>query len=248
MQKYIVTFISTLMFVVTFNCILKAICINSQYKRMTENNLSKNMTSVSISENDRIVNLTQTHNNCNITDAMFKTTSEVYIAVCRGNLICVASQIENALKKYTSVEVKEMFDIPIGNTSFHGYMDYQYITDHTSDQYQLQLNCWTDTQGIRKYGNDVCIALGSYYGTKIGTRYLITTDCGNCFTAILADCKSDDHTDYNHQYRNVGMGYINVFEFVVDTSMLDKSVINSGNIGTYTNYTGNIISIQKIGE
>ena len=125
-------------------------------------------------------------------------------------------------------------------------MDYACITDINSLQYQLQLNCWTDCQGIRRQGDDVCIALGSYYGTEIGTRYLITTDMGNSFTAVLADCKADIHTDYNNQYRDTGNGFKNVVEFIVDTYALDPDVMSSGNIGTYDNYSGNIVSIQKI--
>lgn len=138
------------------------------------------------------------------------------------------------------------YNIPAGDTSFHGYMDYACITDINSLQYQLQLNCWTDSQGIRRQGDDVCIALGSYYGTEIGTRYLITTDMGNSFTAVLADCKADIHTDYNNQYRDIGNGFKNVVEFIVDTYALDIDVMSSGNIGTYRNYSGNIVSIQKI--
>ena len=155
---------------------------------------------------------------------------------------------QNQNKNETEVKenINTSLEIPYGDTSFYAYMDYTCITDVNSKQYKLQQMCWTDSQGIRRQGDDVCIALGSYYGTNIGDRYLITTDTGNSYTAVLADCKSDIHTDINNQYRNAGYNKLNVIEFVVDTANLDYSVRTSGNIGTYDNYSGQIVSIIKL--
>lgn len=150
-------------------------------------------------------------------------------------------------KEYTEQDqAKTVFDVPNGKTNFCAYMDYRTITDPTSEQYKFQQICWTDSQGIRRQGDDVCIALGSYYGTQIGSRYIITTDEGNEFTAVLADCKADCHTDSLHQYRPVSYGYKNVVEFVVDTEVLDYDIAASGNIGNYNNYSGNITKIERI--
>ncbi len=64
------------------------------------------------------------------------------------------------------------------------------------------------------------VALGSYYGTGIGTKYKITTDTGNVFYAVLCDQKADCDTDGTHRY-----SYNNdVVEFIVDTRSLNETV------------------------
>lgn len=130
------------------------------------------------------------------------------------------------------------------NNDFYSYMDYRFIT--TGDQYELQTRAYTDYQGIRRVGDDVCVAMGSYYGTEIGTRYIITTDTGNSYTAILSDCKADCHTDINNQYCLTGNGKKNIIEFVVDTDCLNNNVVVMGNVGVYDNYNGEIIKIEKL--
>ncbi len=139
------------------------------------------------------------------------------------------------------------FNVPTGKTNFFAYMDYRKITTLSSTQYQLQQTAWTDSQGLRRIGDDICIALGSYYGTNLGSRYLITLDTGNSYTAVLADCKADIHTDANNQYTPAVYGeYKNVIEFIVDVNSLDHSIKQSGNIGTYSNMSGNVVSIEQI--
>lgn len=79
-----------------------------------------------------------------------------------------------------------------------------------------------DKCGVMKYENkdgteDYMIALGSYFGTKIGTRYKITFSSGKTVTAVLSDQKADKHTGKNidptgkHRYSENG-----VLEFMVD--------------------------------
>lgn len=154
-----------------------------------------------------------------------------------------SSEAEDVTSETNSVT---SLNVPDGETDFYAYMSYKCITDTSSDQYKLQQTAWTDWQGIRRVGDDVCVALGSYYGTEIGTRYIITTDNGNCYTAVLADCKADCHTDDMNQYRLAGGEKKNVVEFLVDTSALDSSISVSGNVGTYENYSGNILTIERI--
>lgn len=138
------------------------------------------------------------------------------------------------------------YEIPEGDTNFYAYMDWTAVTDHNSPQYNLLSKGWTDSQGIRRVGDDVCIALGTYYTDTVGDRFIITTDMGNSYTAIVGDIKADCHTDSKNQYRWAGNNSKNVVEFIVDTNSLDYAVRTSGNIGTYNNYSGQIISIKKI--
>lgn len=232
--------------------VVKVIGINEDYKHNFERNKAKNSTVNTITTTTSTItkntkprsvenkkNTVKTNTKSTTTTKETRTTKPYSHEVTETTTIVTKSEAEPEIELIS-------YDIPTGDTSFHGYMDYACITDINSLQYQLQLNCWTDSQGIRRQGDDVCIALGSYYGTEIGTRYLITTDMGNSFTAVLADCKADIHTDYNNQYRDTGNGFKNVVEFIVDTYALDPDVMSSGNIGTYSNYSGNIVSIQKI--
>lgn len=138
------------------------------------------------------------------------------------------------------------YEIPDGDTSFYAYMDWTAVTDYNSPQYDLLSQGWTDSQGIRRVEDDVCIALGTYYTDTVGDRFIITTDMGNSYTAIVGDIKADCHTDSKNQYRLAGNNSKNVVEFIVDTNSLDYAVRTSGNIGTYNNYSGQFISIQKI--
>lgn len=244
--------------------VVKVIGINEDYKHNFEKNKAENSTTITNIKTTPDITKNTTDNTSKTT---FKSKSATNIknetvANAETTTAKTATKEVRTTKPYshkvteTTTIVTESeaepeielisYNIPIGDTSFHAYMDYRYITDTNSSQYQLQLNCWTDSQGIRRQCDDVCIALGSYYGTEIGTRYLITTDTGNSFTAVLADCKADIHTDYNNQYRDTGNGFKNVVEFIVDTYALDNDVMSSGNIGTYSNYSGNIVSIQKI--
>lgn len=232
--------------------IVKVIGINEDYKHNFERNKVENSTVNTITTTTSTItkntkprsvenkkNTVKTNTKSTTITKETRATKPYSHKVTETTTIVIKSEAEPEIELIS-------YDIPAGDTSFHGYMDYACITDINSLQYQLQLNCWTDSQGIRRQGDDVCIALGSYYGTEIGTRYLITTDTGNSFTAVLADCKADIHTDYNNQYRDTGNGFKNVVEFIVDTYALDPDVMSSGNIGTYSNYSGNIVSIQKI--
>ena len=233
--------------------VVKVIGINEDYKHNFERNKAENSTvdtittpTNTITKNTKARLVENKKITVKANTKSTTTTKETRATKPYSHKITETTTIVTKSEAEPEIELVS-YNIPAGDTSFHGYMDYACITDTNSLQYQLQLNCWTDSQGIRRQGDDVCIALGSYYGTEIGTRYLITTDMGNSFTAVLADCKADIHTDYNNQYRDTGNGFKNVVEFIVDTYALDPDVMSSGNIGTYDNYSGNIVSIQKLG-
>lgn len=233
--------------------VVKVIGINEDYKHNFERNKAENSTvdtitttTNTITKNTKARSVENKKITVKANTKSTTTTKETRATKPYGHKITETTTIVTKSEAEPEIELVS-YNIPTGDTSFHGYMDYACITDTNALQYQLQLNCWTDSQGIRRQGDDVCIALGSYYGTEIGTRYLITTDMGNSFTAVLADCKADIHTDYNNQYRDTGNGFKNVVEFIVDTYALDPDIMSSGNIGTYDNYSGNIVSIQKLG-
>ena len=151
----------------------------------------------------------------------------------------VETVIETAYK-YT---VQMGYIVPEGDTSFKSYMDYRCITNQSSDQYKLQNDCWTDADGLRRYGDDYVIAIGSYYADSIGDRLDITLDSGEEFTAIVGDFKADIHTDKTNRFTRMENGNKNVIEFVVDTDALDSTARRMGDISYISGFSGNVESI-----
>ena len=138
------------------------------------------------------------------------------------------------------------------NTSFKTYMDWRAVTNTSSDQYKcIKKYGWRDDDGFMRANGErdlgieddyYMIALGSYYGTKIGTKYRITTDTGNVFYGILADQKADIHTNSTNQYASNN----DIVEFLVDTRYLRKDVRRMGSANVHNLLEGNISKIERI--
>ena len=124
------------------------------------------------------------------------------------------------------------------------WANYQAVTDTSSPQYKL-LNsdeCYTDEEtGIRMVDDCYCVALGSYYGSKIGQKYLIKLSSGNEFKAILCDQKSDRHTDKKHQYAKKNK---DIIEFYIDKAYKPSCV--DGSYNALSKFKGSVVSIEKI--
>lgn len=160
-------------------------------------------------------------------------------------------EIEIQVNKAEAVVYTQM-DVPYIDSSWKSYMDYRTITNATSDQYKfIHNNAYSDENGFMRSKADpeigqeyYLVALGSFYGTKIGTKYRITTDKGNVFYAVLGDCKDDRHTNSTHQYTTVGN--YNVVEFLVDTKTLIHEVKYHGTANRYAPLGGKITKIERI--
>lgn len=149
--------------------------------------------------------------------------------------------------EYTSLGVPTGVD-----TSFKTYMDWRCITSKSSPQYKYVRQWgWCDENGFMRasgesdlgIGDDYyLIALGSYYGSEIGTKYRIITDTGNVFYGVLADQKADIHTNSTNQYaRNK-----DVVEFLVDTRYLRSDVKKMGSAGIFGPLKGSIAKVERI--
>lgn len=144
-------------------------------------------------------------------------------------------------------------DVPNIDNSFKTWMSYKAVKDKNSPQYKfINTYGWSDVEGFmrcyseRELGIEqdyYMIALGSYYGTEIGTKYRITLDTGEVFYGVLADCKDDKHTNSTNQYIPHNG---NVVEFLVEKTKLNSNVRKTGNAGAYAPLKGNIIKIEKI--
>ena len=125
------------------------------------------------------------------------------------------------------------------------YAIYTAVTARSSPQYKLLHSdkCYTDEKtGIRMVDGCYCVALGSYYGTKIGTKYKITFSNGNAIDVILCDQKADRHTDSKHQY---AVNNSDIVEFYVERSKMPAKIRNRGNYGILEEFSGSVISIEK---
>ncbi len=142
---------------------------------------------------------------------------------------------------------RNLYDIPDGDTSFKSFMDFRCITNTDSAQYELQQSCYTDEDGMRRYNTDYVIAMGSYYTSKIGSRYRIQLDGGRVFYATVGDFKADEHTDAMNQYTASGNGSKNIVEFIVDTDALPDLTKEMGDI-SYNGFNGNVTSIERIDD
>lgn len=161
----------------------------------------------------------------------------------------------SGISEHSSVQeiATEFMELPDLNTSFKSYMSYRCITNTSSEQYKLQSEAWTDDNGLRRLGDDYMVALGSYYSSNIGDRFIITLDTDAQFTAVMADMKADKHTDNTNRYSAVydsdgNFISANVIEFIVDTNELPQKVKLWGDVSAIDDFSGNIVSIEKIIE
>lgn len=172
--------------------------------------------------------------------------------------MCIHITLENeraaAAQALKTAQVQEVvtdskpaveYAVPYGDTSFKSYMDYRAITNHDSAQWALQKHCSTDGDGLRRYGDDYVVALGSYYTDHIGDRFKITLSSGEEFTAVVGDFKADRHTDPSNRYTAVGEDGKNVVEFIVDTHGLSTKVKRMGDISYIDGFSGNVTSIEE---
>ena len=143
----------------------------------------------------------------------------------------------------TTIKQKEK-KLPSNFGAFKSYTDYRCLS-RSSAQWKLQEQAYTDENGLRKIDDAYLVALGSYYGTKLGVRYTVTLSTGNQFGIILCDSKDDRHTNETHQYT---LSNNCVIEFYVETEALPKKVRQSGSISAIEGFEGSIVSIEKTAE
>lgn len=167
-------------------------------------------------------------------------------AALTGTVIISAAAAASAASEAS--DVRRSLPLPDIDTDFKTYMDYRMITDTGSVQYDLQQEAYTDSQGIRRIGSDVCVALGTGYTEGCGERFEITLDSGNSFTAVVGDIKADSHTDPTNRYVELWEGHGDMIEFIVDANKLDREIRIMGSVGEYEKYSGNVTSIVKLEE
>lgn len=119
-------------------------------------------------------------------------------------------------------------DYPAAVNTTKSFMPYTAITSKESSQYRLQQKAYTGNYGIRQVNGRYCVAVGSYYTTTVGTYFDLILENGTVIPCILADCKSDRHTDKTKRVTFDG----SLAEFVVDGKALEKRIWKSGDVSS----------------
>jgi len=129
-------------------------------------------------------------------------------------------------------------------------MAYQAVTATGSPQYKLlnSTDAWTNENGLRMYKNRYCVAVGSGYCSKIGTRINVVLEDGSILRCIMGDAKSDAHTDSSTHTYHVG-GYDkgkyyegdgSVVEFIIDSSTY---VRHGGTVNWIEGFEGKVAKV-----
>ena len=119
-------------------------------------------------------------------------------------------------------------DYAVPKTSgFKSYMPYTAITSKSSPQYKLQQQCQTGLYGIRVKDGRYCVAIGTGFNADVGTYFDLILANGTVIPCIVADIKSNKHTDSNNMITKAS-GCLT--EFVIDSSKLNKNAKCMGDI------------------
>lgn len=145
-----------------------------------------------------------------------------------------------ARKKKSSKERYTVYGTPSHN-SFKSYMSYRAVSS-SSAQGKLQAKAKTDAKtGIRKVDGRYCVALGSYYCSKIGTKFDLVMSNGSVVKCILGDQKANRDTDAKNQKTSDG----SIAEFLVDMNKLPSKVKTMGDVSyADKDLKGNIAKIR----
>lgn len=184
------------------------------------------------------------------------------ISIILTCIICLGASVSAFAVEphYTSLGV------PSINSSWKTWMDYGTITSRGSAQWNYLRNwCWIDWQGFVRCNAErdlgitddyYAVAMGSYYGSTIGTKYRITLDTGKVIYCVLCDQKANIHTNGTSQYGS----HNDILEFLVNTyekdsykrpipgneHLLNWQVKRDGTANVYMPLNGSISKIERI--
>lgn len=135
----------------------------------------------------------------------------------------------------------------VGNcdSTVRSFMAFTAVTSKRSAQYALLYgtSAYTDANtGIRMVDGRYCIAVGSGYTKKIGTKIDLVFEDGSIIKCILGDCKSDKDTDVTHRYCKWDGS---VAEFIIDKTQFNTNTEHNA-VNTAINQYGKIKKVVVI--
>ena len=138
-------------------------------------------------------------------------------------------------------------------TNAKTYMDYRSITNTESNQYRLihsdRIEICSDGF-LRDSDGYIGVAMGSKFGA-IGSRYICHLDTGKVIKVIKVEAKADCDTVNGF----CGSTSYDIIEFVIDSgsywmreNIWGNGYIFSGNFNNYDEFSGKIVSIERVIE
>lgn len=156
------------------------------------------------------------------------------------------------LSKTDKWEVNEELPLPSMPSNMKYCTDYRWYGIEGTPHNKMQNLSYTDEIGCRRYNNDYCVALGSFYSERIGDRFEITLENGNVFTIITGDMKADCDTDITNMYTpcvNYENEYCaNIIEFIIDEEIISDEVCNYGSLDYHEEFKGDIVKMVYLGR
>jgi fibronectin type 3 domain-containing protein len=218
--------------------------ISSSYVKLSISSLPKNakVTIYRGTKSKELKKLATVKNKTTYTDKKVKSAKTYYYRI-KVSLTLSDGTTKTVKSKKIKVKTLKNMGLPSVSGKTKTYAYYTAVTVKSSPQYKLlnSEDCYTDEEtGIRMVDGCYCIALGSYYGSKIGTKYKITLSSGESFMAILCDQKANRHTDSKNQY---AVRNSDVVEFYVEKGKIPKGV--NGDYGKLEQFKGSIAKIEK---
>ena len=136
-----------------------------------------------------------------------------------------------------------VYQVPNIDTTFKSYTYYTALSKR-SIQWKLQEKAYTDENGLRKIEDYFLVAMGSYYSTRIGDCFRITTDTGATFKVMLCDSKANKHTDSKNMYTLENNCMV---EFYVDKTNFNLLPKIRGTLSVFPQFDGSIIKVEPLG-
>lgn len=156
------------------------------------------------------------------------------------------------LSKTDKWEINEEVPLPSMPSNMKYCVDYRWYGIEGTPHNRMQNLSYTDEIGCRRYNNDYCIALGSFYSERIGDRFEITLENGNVFTVITGDMKADCDTDITNMYTpciNYENEYCaNIVEFIIDEEVISNDIYNYGSLDYLEGFKGDIVKMVYLGR
>ncbi len=149
-------------------------------------------------------------------------------------------------------EVGQEVPLPEIATNMKFFTDFRFYNVPGTPHKRLQEVCRTDEYGLRRFGEDYAVGLGSFYSIDIGDRFAVKLDSGAEFTVIVGDGKADCDTDETNRYTPClnyeGEPCANVIEFIADTETMEKAAVRYGSADYYPHLRGNIVEMIYLGR
>lgn len=121
------------------------------------------------------------------------------------------------------------------------------LFNRASNQYKLQLQCYTDESGLRytMYNNEkfYCVAVGTGTELTVGDYGYLLLEDGTYINIIVGDIKQNIHTNNNN---TVTLHSNCASEFIVDTVKLNKTVKRMGDVSYVNNWLNNVVMIGRV--